>query len=198
MNGADNAYYFGLSGGEDVYKRVYTMFGDHYVKYYKSVMESYPKYESFVNLLYAQSVLKRSGAATQVAQTQPTFQTGQKIEQIVAQRSWSIEFDTGKATIRPESMVALNELLDQVLITNLVVEIRGHTDAVGTPESNIQLSKKRAESVKSFLMAQAEKSITDERVRTKGFGQQVPVADNGTAEGRAKNRRVEVLLGTSN
>jgi outer membrane protein OmpA-like peptidoglycan-associated protein len=174
------------------------MFGDHYVKYYKSVMESYPKYESFVNMTYAGRVIDRTGSGGQVAQVQPTFQTGKKIDQVVAQRGWSIEFDTGKATIRPESMTVLNELLDQVIITNLAVEIRGHTDSVGSPESNVVLSKKRAEAVKVFLMAQAEKSITDERVRTKGFGQQVPLADNGTAEGRAKNRRVEVLLGTSN
>lgn len=198
MNGADNAYYFGLSGGEDVYQRVYTMFGDHYVKYYPSVMASYPKYESFVNLTYARNVIDRSGAKVQVAAVQPTFQAGTQVTQIVGQRSWSIEFDTGKATIRPESMAAMNELLDQVLITSLSVEIRGHTDSVGSPESNITLSKKRAEAVKGFLMAQAEKSITDERVRTKGFGQQVPIADNATAEGRAKNRRVEVILGTSN
>ncbi len=197
-NGADNAYYFGLSGGEDVYKRVYTMFGDHNVKYYPSAMDSYPRYEKIVNLAYMRNVIARSGAATQVAATQPIFQSGQAINVVTSKRSWTIEFDTGKASIRPESMDALNELLDQVVITSLAVEIRGHTDNVGSEDTNLVLSRKRADAVKTFLMANATKSITDDRVRTKGFGQQVPVADNKTAEGRAKNRRVEVILGTTN
>lgn len=197
-NGADNAYYFGLSGGEDVYKRVYTMFGDHNVKYYPSAMDAYPKYEKVVNLAYMRNVVGRSGAATQVAATQPTFQAGKSINTVTSKREWTIEFDTGKASIRPESMDALNELLDQVVISSLAVEIRGHTDNVGSEDSNLTLSRKRADAVKSFLMANATKSITDDRVRTKGFGQQVPLGDNKTADGRTKNRRVEVILGTTN
>ena len=196
-NASDNAYYFGLAGSEDVYKRVYDMFGAHNVKYYPSVMSKYPKYESFMNLAYLRNVTARNSSANQVAETQPIFAANQKISQVVGQRSWSIEFDTGKTSIRPESVTALNELLDQVVITNLAVEIRGHTDNVGSEESNLTLSRKRADAVKAFLMANATKSITDDRVRTKGFGQQVPVSDNKSAEGRAKNRRVEVILGTS-
>lgn len=197
-NGADNAYYFGLSGGEDVYKRVYIMFGNHNVKYYPSAMDSYPTYEKVVNLAYMRNVIARSGAATQVAAAQPVFTPGQTISVVTSKRSWVVEFDTGNASIRPESMDALNELLDQVVITSLAVEIRGHTDSVGSEDLNLVLSRKRAEAVKSFLMANATKSITGDRVRTKGFGQQVPVSENKTAEGRAKNRRVEVILGTTN
>ncbi len=196
MNAADNVYYFGLQSGEDVYRRVYTMFGDHYVKYYPQVMASYPKYEDVVNLAYVRSVVARSNVTAQVAEAKPTFTANQKIERVVAKRDWTIEFDTNKASIRPESVNALNDILNQLVITNLIIEIRGHTDNIGSEGSNVVLSRQRANAVKEFLMANAPSSFPGERVVTKGFGYTVPLADNGTPEGRAKNRRVEIIIGT--
>ena len=66
-------------------------------------------------------------------------------------------------------------------------EIEGHTDSVGSEAYNKKLSERRADSVKSYVVGQG---VEISRLSTKGFGESQPVADNGTAEGRAQNRRV--------
>jgi outer membrane protein OmpA-like peptidoglycan-associated protein len=65
---------------------------------------------------------------------------------------------------------------------------------VGDPASNLALSKRRAEAVGSWLQANASSSFPKDRVRTRAYGDQQPVAANTTAEGRAKNRRVDIAL----
>ena len=71
------------------------------------------------------------------------------------------------------------------------LNIDGHTDNVGSPEKNITLSQSRAEIVKNYLTT---KSVDGSKLTTTGFGQTKPIADNKTAEGRAKNRRVEFRI----
>lgn len=195
MNAADNAYYFGLSGGEDVYKMVYNLFGDHYVKTYPSVIPAYPKYESVVNLSYLREIIADSGTTAASSEERPVFVQGQKIEHVVSKGNFTIEFDTGKATVRPESAAVLKELLGQLVNTTLAVEIKGHTDSIGSAASNVALSHARADAVKKYLMAKAPESFTASRIATSGAGASSPLADNSTAEGRAKNRRVEITLG---
>lgn len=103
-----------------------------------------------------------------------------------------IAFETNKAVIRPSSYKVLDEAA-KVLIDypTLRVEISGHTDSSGSAERNLQLSRERAESVKAYLIS---KGVTDTRVETRGVGPNEPVADNKTADGRSKNRRVEFKL----
>lgn len=74
------------------------------------------------------------------------------------------------------------------------VTVAGHTDALGAAAYNLELSEGRARAVAAYLR---ENGIDPDRIRTRGFGETAPVADNGTAEGRARNRRVEILLGSS-
>jgi outer membrane protein OmpA-like peptidoglycan-associated protein len=69
------------------------------------------------------------------------------------------------------------------------MKVTGHTDSVGNPEQNLQLSQRRANMVVSEL---ERKGISPDRITAEGAGQQNPVADNSTAEGRAQNRRVSV------
>ena len=76
--------------------------------------------------------------------------------------------------------------------SNLVFVVAGHTDAVGSERANYELSKLRAENVAAYLTA--ERKIDPARVMTVGYGEKVPVADNKTEVGRAKNRRVEILV----
>ncbi len=104
---------------------------------------------------------------------------------------YGILFDTGKDTIKPESEPVLAEIV-ALLKGNpsLKLSIEGHTDNVGKPESNQALSQRRAESVKKYLVG---KGIDGPRLETKGWGDTKPVADNRTEEGRAKNRRVELV-----
>lgn len=103
-----------------------------------------------------------------------------------------IEFDFGKATIRPGSTPVLTEAASVLKeYPALRVAISGHTDNVGDAKKNIDLSKERADSVKAFLVSQG---IVGERIDTRGAGPDEPIADNKTAAGRQKNRRIEFKL----
>jgi OOP family OmpA-OmpF porin len=103
-----------------------------------------------------------------------------------------IFFITGSAKLSTKSNAALAEVVkllndDQ----NLKLSIGGHTDNVGKAEFNMTLSDKRANSVKTYLV---NKGIDESRLNAQGFGLEKPIADNKTAAGRAKNRRVELQL----
>ena len=104
-------------------------------------------------------------------------------------------FDFDKAILKPEAKTKLDDLVSKTKEINLEVIIAvGHTDGVGTDAYNDKLSVRRAESIKTYLTS---KGVEANRVYTEGKGKKQPVADNKTAEGRAKNRRVEIeVVGT--
>ena len=104
-------------------------------------------------------------------------------------------FDFDKSVLKPEGKAKLDDLVSKIKDINLEVIIAvGHTDAVGGDGYNQKLSVRRSESVKAYLVS---KGIEKNRVYTEGKGEKQPVADNKTAEGRAKNRRVEIeVVGT--
>lgn len=102
-----------------------------------------------------------------------------------------INFDFNKAEIKPDAEPIIDEivkLMKEDPKLNLTIE--GHTDNVGKSEYNKQLSERRA---KSVMSAVAAKGIELKRLRSAGFGDQKPIADNATEEGQAKNRRVELV-----
>ncbi len=101
-----------------------------------------------------------------------------------------INFETGKSAIKTESQPIIDEL-HKMLSGNptLKMIIEGHTDNVGNPGSNKTLSEQRASSVKTALV---NKGISTDRIKTVGYGQDKPIADNSTEDGKAKNRRVEI------
>ncbi|MBS1948483.1 MAG: PD40 domain-containing protein [Bacteroidetes bacterium] len=104
----------------------------------------------------------------------------------------NIFFDVNKYDIKPESHVELDEVVALMKENPSVkIEIDGYTDNVGKPSDNQKLSQDRAKSVVSYLSA---KGISTTRLSFKGFGETNPVADNGTEEGRAKNRRTELKV----
>jgi len=104
-------------------------------------------------------------------------------------------FDFDKSVLKPEGRAKLDDLVSKMQGLNLEVIIAvGHTDSIGTDAYNQRLSVRRAEAVKSYLVS---KGVEKNRVYTEGKGEKQPVADNKTAEGRAKNRRVEIeVVGT--
>jgi OmpA-OmpF porin, OOP family len=104
-------------------------------------------------------------------------------------------FDFDKAVIKPEGKSKLDDLSSKAKGVNLEVVIAiGHADSVGSDAYNQRLSVRRAESVKAYLVS---KGLEGNRVYTEGKGEKQPVAENKTADGRAKNRRVEIeVIGT--
>lgn len=104
-------------------------------------------------------------------------------------------FDFDKAVLKPAGQASLDDLVSKLKDINLEVIIAvGHTDSVGTDAYNQKLSVRRAEAVKAYLQG---KGVESSRIYTEGKGESQPVADNKTAEGRAKNRRVEIeVVGT--
>ena len=102
-----------------------------------------------------------------------------------------INFDTGKSNIKPESMEIIGQIVALLKAhPDLKVSIEGHTDNVGTPQNNKILSTQRA---KSVMNAVVQKGIAATRLTALGWGQEKPLADNRSEEGRAKNRRVEIV-----
>lgn len=104
-------------------------------------------------------------------------------------------FDFDKAVLKPAGQASLDDLVSKLKDINLEVIIAvGHTDSVGTDAYNQKLSVRRAEAVKAYLQG---KGVESSRIYTEGKGEKQPVADNETAAGRAKNRRVEIeVVGT--
>lgn len=101
----------------------------------------------------------------------------------------NIFFDTGKSMLRSESNAELDRLVKLMKdVPNLKVEISGHTDNTGSAIANETLSQERAQAVVTYL---TQKGIAASRMTAKGYGQNAPVASNGTADGRQQNRRTE-------
>lgn len=111
---------------------------------------------------------------------------------LVISLSGSVLFRTNEDMLMPGAEARLDQVVDALIASgdrNVVVE--GYTDASGTDAYNLELSQRRANSVRNYLI---HKGYPSERVLAKGMGERRPIADNATAEGRANNRRVEIIL----
>lgn len=101
-------------------------------------------------------------------------------------------FDFDRTSLKPKATAALLQMLEQAKGTNIEeIRVEGHTDAVGSEGYNLNLSVRRAEAVKELLVQQG---VPANAIKTEGFGETQPVANNATREGRAQNRRVTVEL----
>jgi outer membrane protein OmpA-like peptidoglycan-associated protein len=111
---------------------------------------------------------------------------------LVVSLSGGILFETGKSMLKTDAKVALAKLSGILLmIPNENIQVEGYTDSTGSEETNAKLSAARAQAVTDFLEAQG---VDESRMVAKGLGPAQPVADNATADGRAKNRRVEIVV----
>ncbi|MEO8082152.1 MAG: OmpA family protein [Caldimonas sp.] len=103
-----------------------------------------------------------------------------------------ISFDTGSYAVRPELKHVLDQFADTLVGDPASrVSVVGHTDSTGSDQTNERLSVERAQSVRDYL---AGRGVSPLRIETSGHGERDPIADNGTADGRARNRRVEIYL----
>ena len=192
FNLADMANSYGLGADKvDRYKAVYNTFGNLMVRMYPAIMPSYIPYEKAVDKSFLLTVISNH----------PELMQGKAIEtkyasQITAQvssRSYHIEFETGSAVIRPASYPMLDEIFQSAVVAEgLKLGVYGHTDNSGSDDVNVPLSEKRAGAVRDYLLS---KGLPADRIETKGYGSSKPVADNGTTDGRSRNRRVEIVLG---
>jgi outer membrane protein OmpA-like peptidoglycan-associated protein len=101
-------------------------------------------------------------------------------------------FDIDKSTLKPGAREKLAKVSGIVLAyPGLKLAVEGHTDSIGTDEYNLTLSEKRADAVRDYLVSQG---VSDSGITAQGFGKENPVATNDTSEGRALNRRVELVV----
>lgn len=199
-NLADNLILFGLMPGtNDNFKSTYTTFGRIATQQYPALFKDTPipdvhEIEDKSYVTGAQALMNDPGAAPDV----PTFVAKADTApsaRVVSKRSYSINFDTGRASLTQSGMNQLRELKDGFAITGLFIRVDGYTDNTGDEQkTNLPLSEARARAIKSFLQTVAPENFPDTRFAVKGHGSSEPVAPNSTASGRAANRRVQISL----
>jgi outer membrane protein OmpA-like peptidoglycan-associated protein len=196
-NLADNLQLFGMApGSTNAFAATYTVFGNVVKQQYPALVPSFFPVEQILDTSYIKE-LEGAGAPT-TAPELAKFSGDQKMQNVVSRKSWDIEFGSGSAEFTPATAATLKTLLaDLVVASGTLVEIHGHTDNAGNADANMKLSESRAFAVKTWLEKQAPNSFPEGRVKVIAHGQTEPVAPNASAEGRAKNRRVVVVLGTS-
>ena len=103
-----------------------------------------------------------------------------------------LTFETGKATLKPESQEQLKNIAEILkAYPKAAIKIGGYTDNTGDPQANLKLSQQRADAVMADLV---KLGVDAGRLKAEGYGQEHPIADNGTEEGRAKNRRIDIRI----
>jgi outer membrane protein OmpA-like peptidoglycan-associated protein len=103
-----------------------------------------------------------------------------------------VTFDVGSYTLKPQFRATLDKVADSLKqYPNSLIDVYGHTDSTGSEAYNQTLSENRARTVANYLMSQG---VPSARIRSQGFGETMPVADNASDAGRAKNRRVEIKI----
>lgn len=103
-----------------------------------------------------------------------------------------LQFETAKATIQPSSFASLDIVADFLKRKPMtIIEIAGHTDSDGDDQANLSLSKERANAVKTYLIS---KGVSAKQLKTTGYGETRPIADNNSASGKQQNRRTEIQI----
>jgi OOP family OmpA-OmpF porin len=197
-NLADNLELFGLAeGSTNLFAATYTVFGNLVKSQYPDLMSTFYPVKDILDTSYVQALAKASDAPKTEAEL-PTFEAGAKVEEVISRKAWNIEFATGSAKFGGATEKVLDTLLkDLVIASGTLVEIHGHTDDQGGQERNQKLSEERAFAVKTWLEKKAPTNFPAGRVKVFAHGQSQPLEPNTTPAGRAKNRRVEIVLGTA-
>jgi OmpA-OmpF porin, OOP family len=191
FNLADANQYYGVTDGTNRYKAVY----DQVSRYLKELnpagfnqnVKRIVPYDEAVNLSFLKQIANIDAGATY------TTDYSKKATSVVASGEWRINFDVGRATIRPEGKDVLEQIYNLLIqAEDSKLELVGHTDNSGTQEGNYSLSTARGEAVKNYLI---QKGIPATRFqKVDGKGQDEPIADNNTPAGKAQNRRVVISL----
>lgn len=191
FNYADAMQYYGLSDGVNRYKSVYNQVAGYLKElnpfgFNENVGEVVP-YDQAVNLFFLKNINDIESTSADKADY-----TNQATE-VVASGEWKINFNTGSADISNSSSKEVEKIYNLLVqAENTKLTVVGHTDNVGNPDSNLALSKSRAEAVVTYLK---QKGIPANRFQmVDGKGQNDPLGDNNTAAGKALNRRVVITF----
>jgi len=196
-NLADNMELFGLNpGSTNLYGVTYTVFGNLVKSQYPSLVPSFAPVEQILDTSYVKELVSAAAPTTSadVAKFQPT----EKVEKVISRRTWNIQFETGSANFTAQTQNELKALFNELVVAGgALVEIHGHTDDAGQADANQKLSESRAFAVKQWLEKASPTNFPEGRVKVFAHGATQPLAPNNTPEGKAKNRRVEIVLGTA-
>ncbi len=152
-------------------------------KKYKVQVEFMGKYEEYDNLLEI---------PTAEGRMMMNFNMGKPVMIYKETYTLNVQYEFNKADLNPNSFPILDEYADTMKShPNMIVEIAGHTDNVGSDDYNLRLSQRRAESVRQYLL---KKGIKPHRIIAKGYGERQPLVSNDTEEERGRNRRTEVRV----
>lgn len=191
LNYSDAMQYYGLTDGTNRYKTVYEQISKYLVElnpcgFNESVKAGIVPYDEAVNMYFMKSINDVDAGVTAKADYSKEKTT------VLATGQWQINFKTASAQINGSNkdLETIYGLLIQAEDTR--VKIVGYTDNCGNPQSNLELSKQRANAVKQYLI---DKGIPEKRFQSvDGLGDANPVATNTTKEGQAKNRRCEISI----
>ena len=194
----DNLILFGLKpGSNDNFRSTYTVFANIDVQQYPTLFKETPipdvkTIEDKSYITGAQAIL--SGDNNTGSEAQTVDYTAQSSGDVVSNRAYNIQFQTGSGALTPDGERTLAGLKDSLAITGLFIKVDGYTDNTGSDGVNVPLSAARADSVRNFLQRNYPGTFPNKRFRTAGHGSQNPIASNATADGKAQNRRVEITL----
>ena len=197
---ADALATFGIgTGGANLFEATYTAFGDLVKEQYPSVLPSYPPASGIMDLSYLKSLVGKVKIASNAIRIATNSGAGKAkpgtTRRILSRRTWNIPFNTGRATFSPAAAHDLELMRRDLLIAGAAnVEIHGHTDNVGNPAANLNLSEQRAFAVKTWLQKRGAANFSNDRVQVFSHGSTQPIVPNSSDFGRAKNRRVEIVL----
>ncbi len=195
----DGLVTFGLvRGGDNLFAATYIAFGDILKQQYPVMFPSYDPVDQIVDTSYMRNLLAANQGAGTVAAAKERVEVptspmagAKKISTL----KMNIPFNTGSANFAPLAGGQLEKLRRQLVIAgNTTVEIHGHTDNVGNAQTNQGLSEARAFAVKNWLEKKFPLNFPQGRMQVFAHGQSNPVAPNSTPDGKAKNRRVEIII----
>lgn len=191
FNYADVMQYFGLTDGVNRYKSVYNQVSGYLTELnpfgFNENVGAVVPYDEAVNLYFLKNINDIESTSADKADY------SNQATQVIASGEWKINFNTGSAEISNSSSKEVEKIYNLLVqAENTKITVVGHTDNVGNADSNLVLSKSRAQAVVNYLK---QKGIPENRFQmVDGKGQNDPVADNNTASGKALNRRVVITF----
>jgi NitT/TauT family transport system substrate-binding protein len=189
---SDNAGFFGLRGQAPAFDRVYNQADGIWIQYPKAEITDRFAPPSMRTDVVVRKIWEESGRQQATEQTKYEPKVAE-VGQAVFTKPITINFKSGDATVDAESMHILNtQVLPQLEMARaMYIRVEGNTDDVGDKQQNQSLSERRAKAVVDYLVT---KGLNASRINAKGNGDTNPSASNKTADGRAANRRTDILF----